>query len=108
MIDLFLATANYIDKLMVPLLARFLVLNIPEYTKEQFFEISIELLQKQYAKTWNIAQYITSEVWRIYTEIRHENPNMRQCVQVAVITENDKKQIDRIIKGLTTYSKKYE
>ncbi len=33
---------------------------------------------------------------------------MRQCVQVAVITQNDKKQIDRIIKGLTTYSKIYE
>jgi hypothetical protein len=68
----------------------------------------MKLLSKQYAKTNNIARYITSEVWRIYTEIRHENPNTRQCVQVAVITQNDKKQIDRIIKGLATYSKKYE
>jgi hypothetical protein len=43
-----------------------------------------------------------------FAEIRHENPNMRQCVQVAVITENNKIQIDKIIKGLTTYSQKYE
>lgn len=103
-----LATANYLDKLLEPLLTRFLVLEIPEYTKEQFFKISIELLVSQYGKTKEIAEYITTKIWNIWTTKRHKNPNMRQCVQVANISGNDKKQIDIIINTLDKFSKSYD
>src|ERR1044071_4102506 len=38
------ATGNYIEKILNPLKTRFLVLNIPKYTKEQFYDIGIKLL----------------------------------------------------------------
>lgn len=103
-----IATANYLDKLMHPLLTRFLVLEIPEYTKDQFFKISQTLLTQQYGKTEEIAKYITSRIWDIYTIKRKQKPNMRQCVQVSAISGNNKKQIDVIIDTLDKYSKVYE
>lgn len=103
-----IATANYLDKLMHPLLTRFLVLEIPEYTKDQFFKISQALLTQQYGKTKEIALYITQKIWDIYTIKRKQKPNMRQCVQVGNISKNDKKQIDIIINTLDKYSKVYE
>lgn len=100
-----LATGNYKDKIINPLLTRFLVLNIPEYTKKQFFDISVQLLQRDpYNKSQEIAQYITGEIWRIYVELRKESPNIRNCKQVAAITNNNKIDIDMILKGLEKYS----
>lgn len=55
----------------------------------------------QYGKTKDIAYYITDQVWRIYTERRHEEPNLR----VAILTNNDKAIIDPILEGITTYGK---
>lgn len=100
-----IATANYIEKLMHPLLTRFLVLEIPEYSKDQFFKISQALLTEQYGKTKEIALYITQNIWDLYKIKRKQIPNMRQCVQVATISGNNQKQIDVIIKTLDKYSK---
>src|SRR6476660_3070184 len=40
-------TANSIEKVIEPLLSRFLILQIPEYTFEEFTEISVSRLQKE-------------------------------------------------------------
>lgn len=104
-----LATGNYLDKIIGPLKTRFMLLNIPEYTKQQFFDISIQLLQREpYNKTKEIANYITGEIWRIYVELRKESPNIRNCKQVAAITNNEKTDIDMILKGLEKYSIKVD
>ncbi len=105
---LFVITANYQDKILQPLFTRMLTLLIPKYTKEQFYQIGVELLTKQYRKTKDIADYIVDRIWKIYTEIRHEKPNLRQCVQVAILTGNDKKMIEPILQGISTYSQHYE
>jgi AAA domain (dynein-related subfamily) len=103
-----IATGNYIEKIMPPLLTRFLTLNIPKYTKDQFYDISIRLLTSQYGKTSDIAYYIADQIWHIYTEKRNEEPNMRQCVQIASLTDNTKESIDPILHGIATYSYKIE
>lgn len=103
-----IATGNYIEKIMPPLLTRFLTLNIPKYTKDQFYDISVKLLTSQYRKTHEIAYYIADQIWNIYTEKRNEEPNMRQCVQIASLTDNTKESIDPILQGIATYSFKLE
>jgi hypothetical protein len=105
---IFICTGNYIEKIMYPLLTRFLTLNIPEYTREQFYQIGEQLLIQQYHKTEDIAAYIVDQIWKIYTERRKEKPNLRQCVQVAILTNNDKRAIDPILQGISTYSQRYE
>jgi Holliday junction resolvasome RuvABC ATP-dependent DNA helicase subunit len=103
----FIATGNYIEKIMHPLLTRFLTLKIPEYTKQQFYEIGITLLTQQFGKSKEIAHYIVDNVYKIYKETRKEKPNLRYARDIATLTGNDKREIDPILKGITTYSQDY-
>jgi hypothetical protein len=104
----FIVTANYQDKILKPLFTRMLTLLIPEYTKEQFYQIGVQLLTEQYNKTRDIAFYIVDSIYKIYTETRKEKPNLRYCRDVAILTDNNKSNIEPILQGITTYSRKYE
>ena len=57
----FMATSNDIDKILVPLQSRFRCLNMPRYTYEQFFDISIKLLMKKYGFNRELAEKIIGE-----------------------------------------------
>jgi KaiC/GvpD/RAD55 family RecA-like ATPase len=105
---IFIITANYQDKILQPLFTRMLTLLIPEYTRDQFYEIGVKLLNEQYGKTKEIAFYIVDSIYKIYTEQRKEKPNLRYARDVAILTNNDKKNIDPILQGITTYSKRYD
>lgn len=63
---------------------------------------------EQYNKTEEIASYIANNIYRIYTEKRREKLNLRYCRDVAILTNNDKANVDLILKGITTYSKRYD
>lgn len=104
----FIITANYKDKILDPLFTRMLTLLIPEYTKQQFYDIGVQLLRKQYNKTKEIAYYIVDQVYKIYTIERKEKPNLRYARDIALLTDNNKSNIDPILKGITTYSKQYD
>jgi holliday junction DNA helicase RuvB len=56
------ATANSCKKISVPLLSRFLVLEIPEYTIEQFTEIAVSRLTKEKVDK-QVASVIAENVW---------------------------------------------
>ena len=56
------ATANSCEKIIEPLLSRFLVLQIPEYTFEQFTEIAVTRLRKENVDKY-IASLIAEKVW---------------------------------------------
>ena len=56
------ATANSCEKISVPLLSRFLVLEIPEYTIEQFTEIAVSRLTKEKVDK-QVASVIAENVW---------------------------------------------
>ena len=71
---IYLVSANYENKVLTPLLTRFLTLKIPEYTKQEFYDIGVKLLQTpKYGKNAEIASYIVDQVWKIFTETRKEN-----------------------------------
>jgi peptidase E len=105
---LFIATGNYIDKIMHPLLTRFMTFKIPEYSEAEFNQIGIKLLTSQYGKTKEIATYIVTQIWNIYTNIRHEKPNLRYARDVANLTDNSKEQIDLLLDAQKKYSQSYE
>jgi len=56
------ATANSCQKIVEPLLSRFLVLQIPEYTFEEFSEIAVTRLRKENVNEY-IASFIAENVW---------------------------------------------
>lgn len=57
------ATANSCEKIIEPLLSRFLVLEIPDYTFEQFTEIAVTRLRKENVDR-NLAVNIAENVWK--------------------------------------------
>jgi holliday junction DNA helicase RuvB len=56
------ATANSCEKIIEPLLSRFLVLQIPEYTFEEFREIAVGRLTKEKVDK-QVASVIAEKVW---------------------------------------------
>jgi Holliday junction DNA helicase RuvB len=75
------ATANSCQKIIEPLLSRFLVLEIPEYTFEQFTEIAVSRLAKEKLDKY-IASVIAENVWN-----ELESKDIRDVVKVARLTE---------------------
>ncbi len=75
------ATANSCKKISVPLLSRFLVLEIPEYTIEQFTEIAVSRLTKEKVDK-QVASVIAEKVWN-----ELESKDIRDVVKVARLTE---------------------
>lgn len=57
-----IAIANSCEEIIEPLLSRFLILQIPEYTFEEFTEISISRLQKENVNK-QVATCIAEKVW---------------------------------------------
>ncbi|MGZ5511371.1 MAG: AAA family ATPase [Nitrososphaeraceae archaeon] len=102
------ATGNYMEKLYNPLLTRFMLFEIPAYTKEEFITIGTKLLQgKKYGKSEQLANYISSQIWEIYTS-RSKKPNLRYARQVAEITPNDIHKVDKVLSALKKYSNKVD
>jgi Holliday junction DNA helicase RuvB len=56
------ATCNYSAKIIEPLLSRFVVLEIPEFTFEEFAEIAVTRLAKENVDE-SIARVIAEKVW---------------------------------------------
>ena len=89
------ASANSCEKIIQPLLSRFLVLEIPEYTFEQFREIAIFRLQKEKVDE-NIANTIAEKIWN-----ELGSKDIRDAIKVARLVSNEK-EIFRIISMMKT------
>jgi Holliday junction DNA helicase RuvB len=89
------ASANSCEKIIQPLLSRFLVLEIPEYTFEQFREIAIFRLQKEKVDE-NIAITIAEKIWN-----ELGSKDIRDVIKVARLASNEK-EIFRIISMMKT------
>lgn len=57
-----IATANSVGKIIEPLLSRFVVLEVPEYTFEEFTNIAISRLSKENVDQY-VARVIAEKVW---------------------------------------------
>jgi hypothetical protein len=66
------ATSNNVNDIITPLHSRFFVVELPPYTYEQFYQISVHLLTKDHKVSIDIAKNISDMVWA-------NSRNMRLC-----------------------------
>lgn len=103
------ASGNYASNILEPLLTRFLVMYVKAYSEQEFYWVGTLLLQREpFYKSLQIARYIVENVWFIMQNYRHEYPVIRNAVQVATLSGNDKASVDIILRGLKTHSTKYD
>jgi len=76
------ATANNSEKIIEPLLSRFLVLEIPEYTFEQFTEIAVSRLTKEKVDK-QVASVIAERVWN-----ELDSRDIRDVIKVGRLASN--------------------
>jgi MoxR-like ATPase len=77
------ATGNGTKKLSEPLLSRFRVMHLNEYSFSQFYEISVKKLLAEGLDNKS-AHEIAISVWE-----QLPNPNIRNCVQIGRLVKNE-------------------
>ncbi len=77
------ATSNGTKKLSQPLLSRFRVMHLSEYSFSQFYEISVKKLLADGFDN-KLAREIAISVWE-----QLPNPNIRNCVQIGRLVKNE-------------------
>jgi Holliday junction DNA helicase RuvB len=92
------ATANSSEEIIEPLLSRFLVVELPQYTFEEFTEIAISRLAREKVNRY-MAAVVAEKVW-----YELDSRNIRDVIKVARLVTN---QVDvhRIIGIMKRYSK---
>src|SRR2546422_3138306 len=70
------ATSNNVRDIITPLQSRFFVVELPPYTCEQFYQISVHLLTEGHKVSHDIAKSISNNVWA-------NSRNIRDCVRVG-------------------------
>jgi Holliday junction DNA helicase RuvB len=70
------ATSNNVNDIITPLQSRFFVVELPPYTYEQFYQISVHLLTDEHKISQDIAKNISNKVWA-------NSRNIRDCVRVG-------------------------
>jgi holliday junction DNA helicase RuvB len=70
------ATSNNVSDISTPLQSRFFVVELPPYTYEQFYQISVHILTLGHKVSQNIANEITNKVWA-------NSRNIRDCVRIG-------------------------
>jgi MoxR-like ATPase len=78
------ATSNGTKKLSEPLLSRFRVMHLNEYSFSQFYEISVKKLLAEGLDNKS-AHEIAISVWE-----QLPNPNTRNCVQIGRLVKNER------------------
>ena len=92
------ASANNTERIIEPLLSRFLILRVPDYTFEEFTEISIKRLDKE--KIGNhMATIIAEKVW-----YELGSRDIRDVIKIGRLVDNIP-DISLVIKVMRHYSK---
>jgi hypothetical protein len=92
------SSANNADILIAPLLTRFTVIHLKPYTKDEFVEIAINVLNRDEGIEKDVAKFIAELVFDKLSS------NIRECVRVARLADNNIAQAQRVINMLTIYS----
>jgi len=92
------ATSNGIERMLTPLLSRFLVLHFKQYKFENFLDISIHMLgQEGIAK--DIANEVATQVWH-----NMRSKDIRDCIKIAHLAKT-KDDVIWIVETLLRYNK---
>ena len=75
------ATSNNVGDIITPLQSRFFVVELPPYTYEQFYQISVHLLTEKHEVSTDIAKNISDKVWA-------NSRNIRDCVRIGRIAKS--------------------
>jgi len=92
------ANANDAAKLLVPLLTRFTVIHLKLYTKDEFVEIAVNVLNRDERIEKDVSRFIAELVFDKLSK------NIRECIRIARLAENNIAKAQRVINVLTTYS----
>ena len=87
------ATANSCEKIIEPLLSRFAILDIPEYTFEEFSKIAVTRVKIENIHE-SIARVIAEKVWN-----ELGSKDIRDVIKVARLASNEK-EIPFVVKML--------
>ena len=94
------ASCNSTDELLPPLLTRFRDIHFKPYTGEEFFEIVVNVLDREEGVDRDVALIIADGVYN-----RLKSTNIRECVRIARLTKNDSAQVNKIIDTFAKYGK---
>jgi Holliday junction DNA helicase RuvB len=90
------ATTNNVDALSRPLRSRFMEFHLPEYTLDQFCEISRRLLSKKFGHSYKTADEISAAVWN-----KMKSKDVRDVLSIAKLVHS----IDDVSWLVQTFSK---
>jgi Holliday junction DNA helicase RuvB len=91
-----MASANEIIRLPKELLSRFLLLRFKDYTPEEFYEVTVNVLNQREGVSENLAVYIAE---RVLTQLNSRD--VRDCVKVCrLLKDKTKEEVDCIIEIL--------
>jgi len=96
-------TANSTNKIIEPLLSRFVILDVPEYTFEEFTHIAVSRLAKEKINR-DIATIIAEKVWTTL-----ESKDIRDVIKVATLVTNHENisSVTGIIKRYSERNRNY-
>jgi MoxR-like ATPase len=94
------ATTNDIDSLSKPLRSRFLEFSLPEYTFEEFVNVSVKLLGKRYGYSPELSHKVANVVWNTI-----KSKDCRGILQVGKLSRNIS-DVDFVITALKKYKRK--
>jgi hypothetical protein len=96
------ATSNDVDKLIGPLRSRFLELELPEYTWENFLEITQKLLRKRYGLEEATSARIAQVVWSSL-----QTRDIRDALAIGKLTKSTE-DVESIATTLQKYKSRNE
>ena len=96
------ATSNDVERLIGPLRSRFLELELPEYTWENFLQITQKILLKKYGLDETISARIAQVVWS-----QLKTRDIRDALAIAKLTKRSE-DVEFIAMTLQKYKRKNE
>jgi Holliday junction DNA helicase RuvB len=90
------ATSNATEKMLTPLLSRFMTLHFKRYKFEDFFEISVNILSHEGVPS-EIAGTVAHEVWYSL-----RSKDIRDCIKIGRLSKN-KEDVNWIVQTLRNY-----
>ncbi|GAI63379.1 unnamed protein product, partial [marine sediment metagenome] len=88
-----------VEKLPQDLLSRFTKLHFAPYTEQEFIEVSQRVLTARENTSLDNAEYIAQALWRLH----EQNADVRQCVQIARLSQGHRQRIDEVLVALRKY-----
>jgi Holliday junction DNA helicase RuvB len=90
------ATSNATDRMLTPLLSRFVVLHFKQYSFDAFEEVSAQILSREGVQP-DVAAAIAEAVWR-----KLKSKDIRDCIKIGRLAKT-KEDVEWIAQTLRTY-----